>query len=190
MILPPMPFSTSACFITLCECFLGIEPHWGLWKRLYFVKRQASPDGVYPSWRIRHLRALGGEVLRLQDHASPSRTGASDGSTSATRLLLAKRMGFHPSTLERKSRGRRSWRHTLSEEEIAETDQLMSRIVELQETVGLEVSGLQIMATFIRRRIQPLQARAHPMWEYTGVEDPTRVSKKEYSHQGSGQLEW
>jgi hypothetical protein len=20
-----------ACFITLCECFLGIEPHWALW---------------------------------------------------------------------------------------------------------------------------------------------------------------
>jgi hypothetical protein len=21
-----------ACFITLCECFLGIEPHWALWR--------------------------------------------------------------------------------------------------------------------------------------------------------------
>jgi hypothetical protein len=21
-----------ACFITLCECFLGIEPHWPLWR--------------------------------------------------------------------------------------------------------------------------------------------------------------
>jgi hypothetical protein len=20
-----------ACFVTLCECFLGIEPHWALW---------------------------------------------------------------------------------------------------------------------------------------------------------------
>jgi hypothetical protein len=20
-----------ACFIMLCECFLGIEPHWALW---------------------------------------------------------------------------------------------------------------------------------------------------------------
>ena len=29
-----------ACFITLCECFLGVHPHWGLWKRLFFVKRQ------------------------------------------------------------------------------------------------------------------------------------------------------
>ena len=31
-----------ACFITLCECFLGIYPHWGLWKRLFNVKRTNS----------------------------------------------------------------------------------------------------------------------------------------------------
>ena len=31
-----------ACFITLCEAFLGIYPHWGLWKRLFSVKRTNS----------------------------------------------------------------------------------------------------------------------------------------------------
>jgi hypothetical protein len=25
-------------FITLCEAFLGIDPHWGLWKKIFFVK--------------------------------------------------------------------------------------------------------------------------------------------------------
>jgi hypothetical protein len=24
-----------ACFITLCESFLGIDPHWVLWKFLF-----------------------------------------------------------------------------------------------------------------------------------------------------------
>ena len=24
-------------FFTLCECFLGVEPHWGLWKKLYCI---------------------------------------------------------------------------------------------------------------------------------------------------------
>jgi hypothetical protein len=27
-----------ACFITLCECFLGIEPHWALWRRIFAVQ--------------------------------------------------------------------------------------------------------------------------------------------------------
>lgn len=26
------------CLITLCECFLGIEPHYVLWKSLFIVK--------------------------------------------------------------------------------------------------------------------------------------------------------
>ena len=29
-----------ACFIVICECFLGIHPHWALWKHLYTAKRQ------------------------------------------------------------------------------------------------------------------------------------------------------
>jgi hypothetical protein len=27
-----------ACFITLCECFLGIEPHWALWHRIFVIR--------------------------------------------------------------------------------------------------------------------------------------------------------
>jgi hypothetical protein len=27
-----------ACFITLCECFLGIEPHWALWRRISAIQ--------------------------------------------------------------------------------------------------------------------------------------------------------
>ena len=37
-----------SCFIVLCECFLGIHPHWGLWQRIFNVKRNAGPQGVYP----------------------------------------------------------------------------------------------------------------------------------------------
>ena len=35
--------------------------------------------------------------------------------------------------------------------------------------------------TFIQRRIQPLQARAHDMWLYQGATDPMRVSKEDLS---------
>jgi hypothetical protein len=28
-----------ACFITLCECFLGIEPHWVLWRQIFVIRR-------------------------------------------------------------------------------------------------------------------------------------------------------
>src|SRR3954470_1687321 len=35
-----------ACFITMCEGFLGIYPHWGLWKRLFNIKRTNSEYAV------------------------------------------------------------------------------------------------------------------------------------------------
>jgi hypothetical protein len=62
-----------ACFITLCECFLGIEPHWALWRRIFVIRRplpyqtggfgvQVRPDVEYfnlqtpennPGWRTK-----------------------------------------------------------------------------------------------------------------------------------------
>jgi hypothetical protein len=44
-----------ACFITLCECYLGIFPHWGLWKHLFFLKRHRHGGEVY---------AVGGVVIQ------------------------------------------------------------------------------------------------------------------------------
>jgi hypothetical protein len=53
----------------------------------------------------------------------------------------------------------------------------MSRIHELQNTRGKELSGIQITAYFLRIRVQPLQARKNPLWKYSGEEDVDRLSK-------------
>ena len=37
--LTPNSILQIACFITLCECFLGVFPHWGLWKYFFDMKR-------------------------------------------------------------------------------------------------------------------------------------------------------
>ena len=37
---------------------------------------------------------------------------------------------------------------------------------------------MDLIALFVGRRVQPLQARVRKMWEYTGLEDPTRLSSK------------
>ena len=51
---------------------------------------------------------------------------------------------------------KRSWRHELSTAEAAGADKLMTRVLALLKTVGKEVSGVQIISTFVRRRVQPL----------------------------------
>ena len=39
------------------------------------------------------------------------------------------------------------------------------------------------MAFFMRMRVQPLQARAHQMWNYLGLADETRVLKDDVTEE-------
>jgi hypothetical protein len=41
--------------------------------------------------------------------------------------------------------------------------------------------GTEIAAVFLKRRIQPVMSRAHPMWLYSGPMDETRVNVAELS---------
>ena len=36
-----------ACFITLCECFLGIHPHWGLWRHIFFIRHNSTKTAIH-----------------------------------------------------------------------------------------------------------------------------------------------
>ena len=61
-------------------------------------------------------------------------------------------------------------------EEKVEVKMLMERVVQL---VRDGVTGMDLLEVFLRRRIQPLQYRGHPMWLYCGTEDTTRVHPEE-----------
>ena len=49
------------------------------------------------------------------------------------------------------------------------------------KTAGTEVNGVHLIATFIKRHVHPIQAREHPLYEYAGAADTTRVSAEELS---------
>ena len=78
-------------------------------------------------------------------------------------------------------KSKRTWRHDLSPAEEAEANDLLSRVADLRFAPGKELTGMQLICTFLKRRIQPLQARVHGMWEYSGLQDPTRTSPEEIS---------
>jgi hypothetical protein len=59
------------------------------------------------------------------------------------------------------------------------TEPLMKKIEQLRATPKKELSGLQLIRTFIERQIQPLAARAHCMWDYSDRWDSTRISLDE-----------
>jgi hypothetical protein len=76
-------------------------------------------------------------------------------------------------------RPRVSWKHDLSDEEMKITEPLMEKIQQLRATPKKELSGIQLIRTFIERRIQLLAARAHCMWDYSDRRDSTRISQDE-----------
>ncbi len=45
------------------------------------------------------------------------------------------------------------------------------------------VTGLDLLEVFLGRRIQPLQARDHTMWHYSGADDTTRTHPEEVSEE-------
>ena len=53
---------------------------------------------------------------------------------------------------------------------------LVERVVQL---IHDGVTGMDLLEVFLRRRIQPLKYRDHPMWMYSSTEDTTRVHPEE-----------
>ena len=55
---------------------------------------------------------------------------------------------------------------------------LVERVVQL---VCDGVTGMDLLEVFLSRCIQPLQAREHLMWMYSGLEDSTRIHPEDVS---------
>jgi hypothetical protein len=77
-----------------------------------------------------------------------------------------------------------SWDSPPTEVEIEDIKPLLSRIQTLKSTAGGALTGMQLMAFFLQRHIQPLQARVSRLWSYSGSEDPSRVSKEDLEKKG------
>ena len=60
--------------------------------------------------------------------------------------------------------------------EKAQVKVLVERVVQL---IHDGVTGMDLLEVFLRRCIQPLQARDHPMWMYSGTDYTTRTHPEE-----------
>ncbi|KAK1668448.1 hypothetical protein QYE76_056607 [Lolium multiflorum] len=163
-------------FITLCECFLGTPPNWGLWKRIFLVRRNSSHNTAYN---------VGGVVICVRPDVEYFDVKFPDSVQGWRKRWLysheehndAQEYNVAPFDGGEKIFRRRSWDAEASDEEKTATEALMKRIHELQNTRGKELSGIQITAYFLRIWVQPLQARKNPLWMYAGKKDVDRLSK-------------
>ncbi|KAK1694768.1 hypothetical protein QYE76_011465 [Lolium multiflorum] len=173
--LTPNSILHISIFITLCESFLGIQPNWSLWKRIFLCRRNGSSSVAYN---------IGGVVICVRPDVEYFDVKFPDSVQGWRKKWLYIREENHGSVEDNippfdgaeKICRRRSWDAEATDAEKAATEALMTRIHELQNTRGQELSGIQITAYFLRIRVQPLQARKNPLWMYAGDKDVDRLS--------------
>jgi hypothetical protein len=66
-----------------------------------------------------------------------------------------------------------TWDASPSEAEVKNIKPLLAHIQGLKSAAGGRLTGIQLMAFFLQRRIQPLQSRVSKLWTYSGLTDPS-----------------
>ncbi|KAK1698021.1 hypothetical protein QYE76_014718 [Lolium multiflorum] len=156
----------------------GIDPHWGLWKKIFFVERYNSSSGSFVTGGV-------GFVVRKEVNYFnfPMRESVQGCRlkwfylkySSATNMCLPKFVDVLEAV------PKKSWKNILTSEEKPVVDKLFDRIIRIKESDGQTMMGTKIVAVFLKRHIQPVMSRAHQMWLYSGPKDETRINVAELS---------
>jgi hypothetical protein len=175
--LTPNSLLHIACFVTLCESFLGIEPHFTLWRSIFRLR---------PNVSLARKPELGGAVVSVRPEAQYlefSMAASVQGWRTKWFYIKDRKsspedeFGLPPFDASQEVKKLKSWDSLPSDAEVEQILPLLSRIQALKTGLGGALSGIQLMAFFIQRRVQPLQYRLTKLWTYSGLEDPTRISE-------------
>jgi hypothetical protein len=156
---------------------LGIEPHFTLWRSLFRLR---------PNVSLARKPELGGAVVSVRPEAQYlefSMAASVQGWRTKWFYIKDRKsspedeFGLPPFDAFQEVKKLKSWDSLPSDAEVAEILPLLSRIQTLKTGLGGALSGIQLMAFFIQRRVQPLQHRLTKLWTYSGLEDPTRISE-------------
>jgi hypothetical protein len=144
--LTPNSILHLAIFITLCEAFLGIEPHFCLWKKIFFVKRYNCSNGSFV------IGGVGFVVRKEVNYFNFPMRESIQGwrfkwfyiNDSPVAEMRLPRFIDVPEAVPK-----RSWKNILSPEEKLAADKLFDRILRIKETDGQTMMGTEIAAVFL-----------------------------------------
>jgi hypothetical protein len=164
-------------FIHFCEAFLGIEPHWDLFRFLFRVKPQPT---------TKKLSVVGGAGIQLRQQAGERYLSYKFPSN----LPGWKNHWFYienhgpqlPGKTNRPPVVRPEWNRELTRGDLDQVEELLT-IIEALKTTG--VTGASVMFSFFKRRVQPIQQRHSCGFEYLGAEDSSRMCAEELSDEAA-----
>ncbi|KAK1612138.1 hypothetical protein QYE76_035811 [Lolium multiflorum] len=178
--LTPNSIIHLSIFITVCEAFLGIEPHWGLWRKIFYVKHHNDSNGPPV------VGGVGFVVRKEVDYFDYPMKESVQGWRNKWFYLRdpavsGRRSNLPPFDDVLVAQKKKSWQNALSPEEKATADELFEQIVTLKNTGGLTMCGTEVVSVFLQRRVQPLMSRPHQLWLYTGKGDKSRINSADLS---------
>jgi hypothetical protein len=140
-----------ACFVTLCESFLWIEPHWILWKFLFCLR---------PSVALSKNPKLGGAVVsvRAEVHYLEFTMAASVQGwkkkwfyTKDQKNSSSDQYGIGPFDANQDLKKLSSWDSPPTEAEMEDIKPLLTYIQALKSASGGALSGTQLMSFFLQQ---------------------------------------
>jgi hypothetical protein len=148
--LTPNSLLHIACFITLCESFLGIDPHFLLWRALF---------RLCPSVALSKKPELGGACISVCSESQYLEfLMASSVQGWRTKWFYIKdrksspsdKYGLAPFEASQELKKLASWDSPPTEAEMEEIKPLLARIQELKSGRGGALLGTQLMAFFLQ----------------------------------------
>jgi hypothetical protein len=174
--LTPNSILHIACFIIVCESFLGIEPHFLFWKYLFRLR---------PSVSLTKSLELGGAVIFVRTESQYlefSMPASVQGWKKKWFYIKDKKsspsdlFGIAPFDAVKNLEKLASWDSPPIEAEMEDATPLLARIQALKSDDGGALTGTQLMVFFLQRRVQPLQHRPSKLWSFSGLGDSSQVS--------------
>jgi hypothetical protein len=166
-------------FIHFCEGYLGIKPHFNLFRHLFCLRKRGGPGS----------QVCGGVYLQLRDGMKdryivvPFNTSVKDWQRKWF-IIRQESKPYLCSDVDCVPVQKRSWTDTPSSSEMMQVNELM----ELIDCRRLD--GMIVASNFLFRRVQPCKDRIQPSYEWRGDQDPTREvpdAWTSYSRPGVGE---
>ncbi|XP_022680442.1 uncharacterized protein LOC111256491 [Setaria italica] len=158
-----------AIFVHLCEVYLGVLPSLDLFKKLFRCKPQPNAN---------RTEVFNGAGFQLRNSSAYLEYDLLDshGDWKKRWFYIGNHDPVLPIITSHAPKYADNW--VTEPEDTPEITNLLAQITDLR-TSGL--TGINVAASFLKRRVQPLQQRAHSGFKYTSFDDPSRMSSEDVS---------
>jgi hypothetical protein len=165
--LNPNDIFHTSIFVHFCEAFLGIKPHWVLFRKFFSVKPQPSANDP---------RVVGGAGIQMREDAAEQYLAYklidSNQDWKSKWLYVTNHHPKLPKPSVKQPKHQPWWNTEPMMQEGIQLPELLVKIKALREA-GLRDE--HVAFSFMKRRVQPLMARDTLCYQYTGEGDSSRM---------------